>query len=151
MSKLGCVCGHTIRDQTDFLPYKARILADEDTEKPTEILSTALVDCLDAQREGRLRAFLIDFMVRYDGDTPETATSWVDHIVHLDNLRDVFEHMLVPFWHNYDRTIYECERCGRLWVELPNGKFVSYTPETDVRGVLTSSQHHPPYPGSDPV
>jgi hypothetical protein len=151
MSKLGCLCGHTIRDQTDFLPYKARILADEDTEKPREILAAALVDCLNAQQEGRLREFLIDFNQRYAGHTPETATNWVDHFVHLDNLREVLEHVLYPFWNNYDRAIFECDRCGRLWVELPNDNFVSYTPETEVRGVLTSSHPHPPYPGSDPV
>lgn len=29
MSKLGCVCGHVIRDQTDNLPYKGFILRDK--------------------------------------------------------------------------------------------------------------------------
>ena len=33
MSKLGCICGHVIRDQTDFIPYKARFIRDQDSEE----------------------------------------------------------------------------------------------------------------------
>ena len=29
MSKMGCACGHVIRDQTDDLPYKATVLPDQ--------------------------------------------------------------------------------------------------------------------------
>ncbi len=32
MSKLRCLCGHVIVDQTDYLPYKAYFIADEDEE-----------------------------------------------------------------------------------------------------------------------
>ena len=32
MSKLGCVCGHVIRDQTDDIAYKARFVRDQDYE-----------------------------------------------------------------------------------------------------------------------
>lgn len=30
MSKLGCVCGHVIVDQTDQIPYKASFITDVD-------------------------------------------------------------------------------------------------------------------------
>jgi len=33
MARLDCACGNTIRDNADFLPYKARLLPDEDTER----------------------------------------------------------------------------------------------------------------------
>ena len=29
MSKLGCICGHVIRDQTDYIPYKASFIPDK--------------------------------------------------------------------------------------------------------------------------
>ncbi len=32
MSKLKCICGHNIVDQTDFLSYKAEYFSDEDNE-----------------------------------------------------------------------------------------------------------------------
>lgn len=38
MSKLGCTCGHIIRDQTDRLPYKARFLRDYDTDAVYEAI-----------------------------------------------------------------------------------------------------------------
>ena len=54
-------------------------------------------------------------------------------------------HVIFPFWNNYDRVIYECERCGRLWVETKDGSFVSYLPQTDLRNVLWSHHNHNPY------
>ncbi|WP_241775545.1 hypothetical protein [Acinetobacter venetianus] len=30
MSKLGCVCGHVIVDQTNYIPYKASFITDVD-------------------------------------------------------------------------------------------------------------------------
>jgi hypothetical protein len=32
MSKLGCTCGHVIRDQADQLPYKGHLFKDQDKE-----------------------------------------------------------------------------------------------------------------------
>lgn len=29
MSKLGCTCGHVIRDNTDYLPHKASFIPDK--------------------------------------------------------------------------------------------------------------------------
>ena len=36
MSKLGCTCGHTIRDQANQLPYKGCVLKDQDREVSLE-------------------------------------------------------------------------------------------------------------------
>jgi hypothetical protein len=38
--KLNCPCGATIHDNTDFLPYKARLLADADSERFMVALET---------------------------------------------------------------------------------------------------------------
>ncbi len=53
MSKLGCVCGHTIVDQTDFLPYKAHIREDEDVQKPIELLADILARYYEARQQGQ--------------------------------------------------------------------------------------------------
>ena len=39
-------------------------------------------------------------------------------------------------------TIYECQQCSRLWLQIKTNEnvFVSYLPETEMRGVL-KSQH----------
>lgn len=34
--KFMCLCGKVLSDNTDFIPYKARVIADEDWERFTE-------------------------------------------------------------------------------------------------------------------
>ncbi len=78
MSRMRCVCGHSIVDITDFLPYKARILTNEDTDRPRQLLARAIIDLLEARRQGpdAERDFLIRFRVVYDGDDAESAATW---------------------------------------------------------------------------
>lgn len=45
MSKLGCTCGHAIKDNTDEIPYKALCYAGEDTPVYFEDIKS-LVDLL---------------------------------------------------------------------------------------------------------
>ncbi|WP_428380856.1 hypothetical protein [Nevskia ramosa] len=42
----------------------------------------------------------------------------------------------------HGRDIYECLRCGRLWVECEPGanEFVSFSPDTPVRNILRGKQ-----------
>lgn len=143
MSKLGCVCGYSIRDQTDFLPYKAYIRQDEDTQKPIEMLVDALTRLMDAREHGRQAEFIRQFeLARGENEwyAGEEANALQDK-----PLAEVLTHVIFPFWNNYDRVIYECERCGRLWVETKDGSFVSYLPQTDLRNVLWSHHNHNPY------
>ena len=76
MTQFGCICGHQLSDITDFLPYKAHLIPDE------------------------------------DWDTDQDVDS-----------------------HDAARTVYECENCGRLWIQAAP-KWVSYLPESAVRGIL---------------
>jgi hypothetical protein len=53
MSKLGCSCGHSMPDSTDFLPYKAYLREDEDTQKPIELLAQLLSQYWEARQHGQ--------------------------------------------------------------------------------------------------
>lgn len=59
-------------------------------------------------------------------------------------LQDVLEYLIFTFWTSYDRFIYECESCGRLWLETDAIHYAPYLPETDERHLLRSRRHHNP-------
>lgn len=143
MSKLGCTCGNVIRDQTDDLPYKSYIRDDEDVQKPIELLADMLSQYWEAWQRGQEAEFVRQ--VELAGGATE---EWADVVVRQlakQSLSQVLADLIFPFWNNYDRAIYECEDCGRLWVEMDDNHFVSYLPETDTRHVLWSRHNHNPY------
>jgi hypothetical protein len=140
MSKLGCVCRHAISDQTDCLPDKAYLREDEDVEKPIELLADVFAQCWEACKEGREAEF-----IRHVGRShaePEDYTTWQANELQDKPMSQVLFHLINPCWYNYDRKIYECERCGHLWVEIKDGTFVSYRPATDTHHVLWSRHNH---------
>ena len=141
--KFGCTCGHGIVDQTDFLPYKARILADEDTEKPVNQLADALAQYWEAREQGRETEFIRAFW-RSHGFTERGAEYYAKRLADKP-LATVLSELMSPFWSNYDRAIYECEECGRLWVQADRNQYVSYQPETDTRHILRAWNHDDPY------
>ena len=153
MSKLGCMCGHNISDQTDFLPYKAYIREDEDIQKPIELLADILARYYEARQQGQGDQFVKEFEL--GRGEPENYAAIQAKYLHDKPLRDVLFHLIYPFWNNYDRSIFECERCGRLLVELEDGKsvvggiFVTYQPEAGTRHVLWSRHNHNPYGSHD--
>ena len=49
-----------------------------------------------------------------------------------------------PFWQRDDRALYECEACGRLFLEGAITEWISCLPEDPDRQVLASRFH--PYP-----
>lgn len=144
MGKLGCICGHVMYDQTDFLPYKARILADEDTQKPIEILADLLARYVEAREQGRGAEIIREAIIR-EGEGEAWAEEQTPQI-EKKPLHEVFFDLIFPFWNRYDRQIFECEQCGRLWVQYESERrFVAYMPESDKRHVLWSRHNHNPY------
>jgi hypothetical protein len=143
MSHFGCTCGHSIHDQTDFLPYKARIRADEDTEKPIELLADTLSQHWEARQHGQEAEFIRQVELSR-GETEGYAELIVNHL-HGKPSSEVLCHFIYSFWNKYDCTLYECEECGRLWVETERNRFASYLPETDTRHVLWSRHNHNPH------
>jgi hypothetical protein len=141
-----CTCGHVIRDRTDFLRYKAHFLADEDTHVPIQELAETMAGFIEAHGRGpeAEHAFLNHVWASYEGTTLEKAASGLDH-VDRTNLRDVLYHVIFPFWQRYDRALYECEACGRLFMEGAVNEWISYLPEDPDRHVLASRFHsYPP-------
>ncbi|HVK46774.1 MAG TPA: hypothetical protein VM488_02990, partial [Pseudobacter sp.] len=53
MAKLGCICGHTIVDQTDNIPYKGHILPDTSIEKTWEEIANKIDTLIDSIQSNR--------------------------------------------------------------------------------------------------
>ena len=124
MSKLTCICGHVIIDQKENLPYKGEYIADQDYEQLFEEFFPFLSELIVAREQGRINEFLErKFTDLYPKDLELQSI-----------ISDAF-----PLT-KYERTMYECEVCGRLWVEteVHSNNFVSYLPETSIRGIFKS-------------
>ena len=136
MSHLGCICGYSIADQTDFLPYKAYILKDEDTEAPVE----RLADMLAQYWEARERGAEADFIRSYSTFLGKAAASADREVERLTGrpMAEVLYALVFPVWNDYQRVIYECENCGRLWVQTAGNRWAPYKPETSERHVFRS-------------
>jgi len=138
MSKFGCRCGHVIVDQTDFLPYKAEVLSDQDSERVWDDASAAVAAfCALRTAEERRRWIAAHFDEHYPLDLPDASV--IHDIITAGMLR-------------HGRTLYECEACGRLWLQLrpDENRWVSYAPEEpQATGVLRSAAE--PGAAADPA
>ena len=128
MSKLRCACGNVIRDQTVDLPYKALFFADADYEAFEKFVDFC-GDLIRAREAGRQ----IEFVKQHFGEGYPSDLDITDIISDdLAGLRAVFGH-----------TMYECETCGRLWINniIGNNDYYPYVPEGEARGILRSDRH----------
>lgn len=126
MSRFVCECGHVIVDQTDFLPYKAMFYSDQDTEACVDELIQDIAKFIEAREQGRQDEFLeIGFSKNY----PKNL-----------NISDIINDIMIGYEAVFGRTIYECEQCGRIWMQTEPGtnEYVSYFPEGEVREILRS-------------
>ena len=114
MSKLGCKCGHVITDQTDSLPYKASLLRDEVENECWDEVHRELKPLVEAAESGD-KAMIADAF----GE----LSPWLSAAETLqDRISSLYTHRM--------STAYECQKCGRLWVQKHDSKrFVSYAPE----------------------
>lgn len=118
MSKLLCKCGHIIRDQTDQLPYKARFLCDFDDDLVFDKLSgecALLVQSVAAgDRESWLKRHFLD---RYPRSLSDGS---------------IFSDFMAGMMTQFFRDMYECENCGRLWIQKSGtlNEFASYVPDS---------------------
>lgn len=114
MAKLGCVCGHVIRDQTDNIPYKARFLRDQDYEAFYTYADdiAAFIEAIKANQ----RALWIKryFSASYPTDIPDA------HVVN-----DIITNYEIKF----EGDLYQCENCGRVKIQQDKNLFASFVPE----------------------
>lgn len=125
MSKLLCICGHTIVDQTESLSYKAYFLADEDIDECIQSTADAIEKFIFAREQGKLDEF-------FSGTSDEVYTK-------DSEVGDFINGVIAAGYSVWSRDMYECEQCGRIWLASTNKKgFFSYFPESGERGVLSS-------------
>src|SRR5215472_1961017 len=122
MSTLRCSCGHVISDTTDFLPYKAYFLPDRDTQGGS----------FDLTHQVPYVADLIETWQRGEPEPRPYPRSFT-------SVRDILQSAFVHPTFTLGRCIYECENCGRLFIQSAPGKntYVSYLPESAARGILS--------------
>src|SRR5436305_1579870 len=104
MSKIKCLCGHLIVDQTDSLSYKAHFFADEDYEAAYGKFITFCAQFIEATDKGKLAEFIRH---QFGEAYPQEGLSTEDFI------SDSLAGLLAIFGH----PLYECVQCGRLWVK----------------------------------
>jgi hypothetical protein len=130
MSKLACTCGNIIRDQTDFLPYKARWISDQDEDDFHHTLATVMAEAASALQQGKWQDFLNrQFTSEYPRD--------------LD-VQNVLSDLLTSVLIRFSRVLYECEECGRLWLQAEGNQFLPFLPEQPQRGVLKKARDQAP-------
>ena len=115
MSKLGCICGNVIIDQTDNVAYKAKFLRDQDLDS----YSNYLIDIdsfLDAVKNGNREKWLSEYF------SPIYPVNILDSSIIFD--------IIGKYEIEYEGELYQCENCGRLKVQVQDQNlFASFIPE----------------------
>jgi len=115
MSKLGCVCGHVIVDQTDNIIYKAHFVRDQDKEaidNQTEDIEAFI----EAVRKGEREKWLSNY---FGTDIYKTLPN-----------ASVVNDIICRYSAKFESEMFVCEKCGRIKIQKGNeNKFVSFLPE----------------------
>jgi hypothetical protein len=138
--KFLCDCGHVILDQTDYIPYKARIAKDQDSDYVWGALAddlaaymTAVTSGDQAARAAWIREHLPNHAAMLG--TPEEQRLTVDYVAwgYVTQLKQ-----------RYFIAAYECERCGRLWVARGAGgasPLVGFSPDSGRYEHILATEH----------
>lgn len=117
MSKLGCVCGHTIRDNTLSLPYKAQFIRDQDSENHSDY-TEPINAFIEAIKAGKREQWIANYFSKSYPTTLSDGSIIGDIISGYDL--------------NFQGTLYQCERCSRVKIQIQNtNRFASFAPEND--------------------
>lgn len=116
MSKLDCICGYTIRDQADSLPYKASLLRDIDHASFFDWLVEETQGYVEAAQGGSVDSWLLE--KGYGADYVALKLPH-GHILH-DHIRARYL--------EYQRDVYQCTNCSRVHIESSQpSMFASYS------------------------
>jgi hypothetical protein len=129
MSKFRCKCGHVIVNITDDLPYFAVLLRDQDKDRFYDTVARELARFAAAVKADQRETWIAEhFLAGYPRDLSD---------------EDVISDFL---WGPADLMsgVYECERCGRLWVQRQPGaeERIAYTPEDGRPHRLLASERY---------
>lgn len=117
MSKMGCVCGAIISDVVGPCATEGEVLGDQPDEQFYRDFTASLTGFLEAVREGRRDAWLIQkFGEIYPRDLPDS---------------EVIGDILMVTRRPYILSIAECGACGRLHVQrAPElNQYVTFAPD----------------------
>jgi hypothetical protein len=118
MSKIGCICGHTIVDQTDYLNYKADLVPDVVGEFLFEKLYAVIDSLIDAIKHGQREKWIKE---NFDDSYPLDLTN-------SSMISDLF----TRYYIDQTRGIYQCENCGRILIRIGKTSHYScFKPESD--------------------
>lgn len=130
MSRLRCTCGHTIVDQADNIPYKAKFIRDKDRESFWDYSNdiAAFIDAIQAgQRDNWIREYF--------------SPAYPTHISNSDVIFDIVSR----HERRFESDIYQCEKCGRIKIQVvQTNSFASFKPEDDrFQSIFESIQEKP--------
>ena len=124
MSKLKCLCGHTIVDQANNLSYKGYIIPDTERDDVFETFDNidTLIEAIRSDQ--RLE------WVRKHFSVPPYPTDLKDSSM----IYDLVSNRLIET----EREIFECENCGRIAIQVgQSNQFRFFRPEgDDSKGIL---------------
>ena len=107
--KFRCTCDKVIRDQTDSLTYKAHYISDQDWHDSYELISEKILEFMKAIDQGKEKEWIAEFYNTKDTDWPSRKT--------------VIEDIQTNFRMELEKTIYQCEDCGRLYIETEGSDY----------------------------
>jgi len=128
MSKLKCICGHTIVDQADNLPYKGYIIPDTEMDNLFDALDNIDTLTYAIKSNQRLEWIKNHFSVPpYPTDIKDSSMIF-----------DLISNKLIET----ERDIFECENCGRIAIEVgQTNHFKFFKPESDdTKGILNRNK-----------
>lgn len=107
------------------MPYKAEVLKDQDHEAFFSSVAEVLTEYLAGVRSG---------------DLAEWQSKWPFLRGKADET--VLWSVLGWFWRKFNVDVYECEKCGRLWVQegTESRRFVPFVPEEPLSGRVLPSE-----------
>ncbi len=115
MSKMRCECGNTIFDQSDNLPYKGKIIRDQDRSGLTQYLVTQIESFIEAISLGKREKWVAERI-----DYKPASEVGNDEVIEF----------LLSIMTATELDIFQCEACGNVMIETDplSNRFLSYRP-----------------------
>lgn len=129
-----CRCGHSISDSTDHLWYKGYLHSDAQAEAPLESVTGIVRGFLAAEARGERQQFLRAYL-QGNYHNSQLLDSNLKRIEQWDSAQ-IISMFYDDFWYLSEISVYECENCGRFWIDLSSGGILPFLPEGDYGQVL---------------
>lgn len=119
MSKLACRCGNTISDSAYPCPTEGELTSQRDSERLYSESTQAIGAFVAALQTGQRDTWIRNFFL----------SGYPTHASNEAVISDIVSH----FETKYRKSVAECDRCGRLWVQMHPGEnqYRSYAPDEE--------------------